>query len=127
MRLPVQRRYKAREFMSSNRPKELRNRIDPRIRPSGKENPLLKFTRSVLYHELIARAFDIMLVCWSMKVVMNGMNKTNHYQIENLFKAMNRPKGVGLLTICNHVSVLDSASIVPSVLPFSDTLSCGSP
>lgn len=60
-----------------------------------------------------------MLVCWSMKVVMNCMNKTNHYQIENLFKAMNRPKGVGLLTVCNHVSVLDSASIIPSILPFS--------
>lgn len=71
----------------------------------------MKFTRLVFSRMLIYRAFDIMLVCWSMKVVMNGMNKTYHYQIENLFKAMNRPKGVGLLTICNHVSVLDSASL----------------
>ena len=82
----------------------------------------MKFTRLVFSRMLICRAFDIMLVCWSMKVVMNGMNKTYHYQIENLFKAMNRPKGVGLLTICTHVSVLDSASIVPSVLPFSGIL-----
>ena len=82
----------------------------------------MKFTRLVFSRMLICRTFDIMLVCWSMKVVMNGMNKTYHYQIENLFKAINRSKGVGLLTICNHVSVLDSASIVPSVLPFSGIL-----
>ena len=53
-----------------------------------------------------------------MQYVVNVMNTTNHYNIQSLLKAIERPKGVGLLTVCNHVSVLDTASIVPSIIPF---------
>lgn len=38
-------RYKVREFMSSNRPVELRNKIDPRIVASSDESFGLKLTR----------------------------------------------------------------------------------
>ena len=57
-----------------------------------------------------------------MQYVVNVMNTTNHYNIQSLLKAIERPKGVGLLTVCNHVSVLDTASIVPSIIPFSSIL-----
>ena len=62
-----------------------------------------------------------MLVRWAMQYVVNVMNSTHHYNVQSLLSAIERPKGVGLLTVCNHVSVLDSASIVPSIIPFSDS------
>lgn len=47
----------------------------------------------------------------------------HHYNLLHLFSAIDRPKGVGLLTVCNHVSTLDSASIIPSIIPLRDHLS----
>ena len=45
------------------------------------------------------------------------------YNMEALDKALNRPKGVGLLTVCNHVSVLDSATFMPCKIPLSKQVS----
>lgn len=69
------------------------------------------------------RAFDVLLVRLSMSLVINRMNKTMFYNMEELDKALNRPKGVGLLTVCNHVSVLDSATFIPCKIPLSKQVS----
>ena len=52
-----------------------------------------------------------------MKYVVNVRNKTHFYGLSNLLDALNRPEGAGLLTVCNHVTTIDSASIVPSMIP----------
>lgn len=69
------------------------------------------------------RAFDVLLVRLSMSLVINRMNKTMFYNMEALDKALDRPKGVGLLTVCNHVSVLDSATFMPCKIPLSKQVS----
>ena len=61
---------------------------------------------------------DIVAVLSAMKYLMHVRNKTHYYNMNSLLDAMKRPEGVGLLTVCNHVTVLDSASIVPSIIPF---------
>lgn len=60
---------------------------------------------------------DILLVRYSMKYIMHVRNKVHHYGLGNLYSALERPKDVGLLTVCNHVTTLDSASIIPSMVP----------
>ena len=67
--------------------------------------------------ELLTRIMDILLVRYSMKYVMHVRNKVHHYGLGNLYNALDRPEGVGLLTVCNHVTTLDSASIIPSMIP----------
>lgn len=52
-----------------------------------------------------------------MQYLMHVRNKVHHYGVENLLSVLNRPEDVGLLTVCNHVTTLDSASIVPSIIP----------
>ena len=54
-----------------------------------------------------------------MSFVINRMNKTTYYNLESIQKAIERPEGVGLLTVSNHVSVLDSASFMPCIIPMS--------
>ena len=54
-----------------------------------------------------------------MSFVINRMNKTTYYNLESIHKAIKRPEGVGLLTVCNHVSVIDSASLMPCIIPMS--------
>lgn len=68
------------------------------------------------------RLMDTLLVRYSMQYVMHVRNKVHHFGLNNLFNALNRPEGVGLLTVCNHVTTLDSASIVPSMLPLCTIL-----
>lgn len=69
------------------------------------------------------RATDIFAVRWAMKYLLHVRNRVHHYNLLRLFSAIDRPKGVGLLTVCNHVSTLDSASIVPSIIPLRTCLS----
>lgn len=52
-----------------------------------------------------------------MKYLVHVRNKVHHYNVPSLFNALDRPEGVGLLTVCNHVSTLDSASLVPAMIP----------
>ena len=58
-----------------------------------------------------------------MQYVVNVRNKTHFYGLSNFLDALNRPEGVGLLTVCNHVTTIDSASIVPSMIPLCNKYS----
>ena len=66
----------------------------------------------------MASFIDIYAVKGIMTYVLTIRNQTHYFGVHNLRDAMNRPEGVGLLTVCNHVTTLDSASIVPSIIPF---------
>ena len=66
---------------------------------------------------LSIRMIDITAVRWAMKYLVHVRNKVHHYNVPSLFNALDRPEGVGLLTVCNHVSTLDSASLVPAMIP----------
>lgn len=74
-------------------------------------------------NSVTTRATDIFAVRWAMKYLLHVRNRVHHYNLLRLFSAIDRPKGVGLLTVCNHVSTLDSASIVPSIIPLRTFLS----
>ena len=67
---------------------------------------------------IVMRSFvDILAVQYAMKYLMHVRNKVHYYNVSTFLEALKRPEGVGLLTVCNHVTVLDSASIVPSIIP----------
>lgn len=103
--------------MDKNRPLHMRNQVDPRIKRAKDENLFLRYARFHFILVDLLRIIDILLIRYSMKYVMHVRNKVHHYGVNNLLDAMNRPDNVGLLTVCNHVTTLDSASIVPSMLP----------
>lgn len=68
--------------------------------------------------DITRRFLDILAVQYAMKYLMHVRNKTHFYNVTPFLEALKRPEGVGLLTVCNHVTTLDSASIVPSIIPF---------
>ena len=57
-----------------------------------------------------------------MQNIIHVQNTVHHYNVGSLLSALNRPKDVGLLTICNHVTTIDSATIVPSIVPLGTFL-----
>ena len=103
--------------MQKDRPLAFRNTVDPRIVPSSKENVVLKCVRFVQRVQMTCRFVDILAVQYAMKYLMHVRNKVHYYNVSTFMEVLNRPKDVGLLTVCNHVTVLDSASIVPSIIP----------
>ena len=78
---------------------------------------MLKCARFIWRVQLICRFIDILAVQYAMKYVMHVRNKVHYYNVSTLMEVLQRPKDVGLLTVCNHVTVLDSASLVPSIIP----------
>lgn len=63
-----------------------------------------------------------------MTYLLTRRNSTHYYGVENLKSALERPDGVSLLTVSNHVSTIDSASLPSPVVSFRDMLNphnCG--
>ena len=46
-----------------------------------------------------------------MQYVLTIRNHTHYFGIHNLYNALERPDGVGLLSVSNHVTTIDSASL----------------
>ena len=63
-----------------------------------------------------------------MTYVLTIRNQTHYFGVQNLQRAMQRPEGVGLLTVSNHVTTIDSASLFAPQMHFRDLLdtrNCG--
>ena len=54
-----------------------------------------------------------------MQYVLTIRNHTHYFGIHNLHDALERPDGVGLLSVSNHVTTIDSASLPTPVIHFS--------
>lgn len=122
------RRWRCRDWRHDNRPVEYQNRIDPRIKPTKDENILLKCIRCVWRKRIMASFIDIYAVKGIMTYVLTIRNQTHYFGVHNLRDAINRPEGVGLLTVCNHVTTIDSASLFAPQMHFRDLLdtrNCG--
>lgn len=69
---------------------------------------------------------------YTVKGVMNYLvmirNHTHYFGIHNLRECLDRPENVGLLTVSNHVTTIDSASLPSPLIHFKDLLNprnCG--
>lgn len=63
-----------------------------------------------------------------MQYLLTIRNHTHYFGIHNLRDALARPDGVGLLTVSNHVTTIDSASLTSPLVHFKDLLNphnCG--
>lgn len=54
-----------------------------------------------------------------MQYVLTIRNHTHYFGIHNLHAALERPEGVGLLSVSNHVTTIDSASLPTPLIQFS--------
>ena len=80
---------KYRDYTHDKRPLKYQSCVDPRIKPSTEEEPLLK----------------------AIRFLLTIRNQTHYFGVKNLRTALDRPDGVGLLTVSNHVTTIDSASL----------------
>jgi len=70
------------------------------------------------------RTATLSLVALASKFVVNVMNKSKFDNKEALLEAvMERPEGVGLITVSNHTSTLDDPMLFSAMLPWSFFLS----
>ena len=63
-----------------------------------------------------------------MTYLLTIRNYTHYFGIHHLREALNRPDHVGLLTVSNHVTTIDSASLPSPLVHFRDLLNphnCG--
>ena len=63
-----------------------------------------------------------------MTYLLTIRNHTHYFGIHNVRDCLNRPDGVGLLTVSNHVTTIDSASLPSPLVHFKDLLNphnCG--
>lgn len=77
---------------------------------------------------LLDRFLNIYMVKGVMTYVLTIRNQTHYFGVQNLKRAMQRPEGVGLLTVSNHVTTIDSASLFAPQMHFRDLLetrNCG--
>ncbi|KAK8806134.1 hypothetical protein WA171_007219 [Blastocystis sp. BT1] len=109
---------KYRDYTHDKRPLKYQSCVDPRIKPSTEEEPLLKAIRFL----------DIYAVKGVMQYLLTIRNQTHYFGVKNLRTALDRPDGVGLLTVSNHVTTIDSASLPCPNIHFRDLLNprnCG--
>lgn len=77
---------------------------------------------------IFTRFFNIYTVKGAMTYLLTVRNHTHYFGIQNLRKCLNRPEGVGMLTVSNHVTTIDSASLPSPLVHFKDMLNprnCG--
>lgn len=120
--------YKLHDWTHDRRPPKYQNVVDPRIIPSTQESPILKFVRYVFLKSFKPRFIDMYTVKGVMNYLLMIRNHTHYFGIHNLRDCLDRPENVGLLTVSNHVTTIDSASLPSPLMHFKDLLNprnCG--
>lgn len=73
---------------------------------------------SVVGHDGLLRS-SIIWILASMSRSFMGLNTTSVYGGENMERALNRPSGQALITVCNHVAAMDDPLVMSLIIPTS--------
>ena len=69
------------------------------------------------YDERLRRQLVIPVVGGTARLFVRGANKLTVHDVHHLHDGLQRPAGVGMLSVSNHISTMDDPGLLSSIVP----------